>query len=54
MSESKSEPQPNEYQIMEKQDEDQILSEMKGEFLQQYVYSFKQGTRDGRGVSESE
>jgi len=46
-----SDPQPNEYQIMEKQDEDQILSEMKGEFLQQYVYSFKQGNRDITSLS---
>lgn len=50
MSESKTE-QPNEYQIMESKDEEQILAEMKGEFLQNYVYSFKQGGRDINGLS---
>jgi hypothetical protein len=44
--------QPNEYQIMEVKDEDQILVEMSGSsFLQQYVYSFKQGTRDITSLS---
>jgi hypothetical protein len=33
------------YQEMDLRDEGQILSEMKGEFLSNYVYSFTQGTR---------
>jgi hypothetical protein len=43
MTQEPNDPSP--YQIMEAKDEDQILREMKGEFLQNYVYSFTQGNR---------
>ena len=43
MSTEPNDPSP--YQIMEAKDEDQILSERKGKFLSQYVYSFTQGSR---------
>ncbi len=33
------------YQEMERVDENQILSELKGEFLEQFVYSYQQGNR---------
>lgn len=36
---------------MELRDEGQILAEMKGEFLSQYVYSFKQSNRDITNLS---
>lgn len=50
MTENK--PAENEYQIMEAKDEDQILVEMSGtSFLQQYVYSFKQGNREITSLS---
>jgi hypothetical protein len=39
------------YQLMEAKDEDQILAEMKGEFLSQFVYSFRQGNRDITNLS---
>jgi hypothetical protein len=53
MSEEKPKPEttPNEYQLMDIRDENQILSELKGEFLEQYVYSFKQGPRDITNLS---
>jgi len=51
MSEDRKEEQ-NEYQIAEAKDENQILVEMSGaSFLQQYVYSFKQGGRDITSLS---
>jgi hypothetical protein len=43
MTEKETEVTP--YTQMETKDEEQILSEMKGEFLQNYVYSFTQGNR---------
>ena len=33
------------YQVMDVRDEGQILAEMRGEFLEQYVYSFQQAGR---------
>ncbi len=39
------------YQDMDLRDEDQILKELKGEFLQQYVYSFKQGNHEITNLS---
>ncbi len=41
------------FTIMERRDEDQILAEMKGNVIQQFVYSFKQGGRDVTGLSYS-
>jgi len=43
--------QDNAFQIMDVRDEGQILSELKGEFLDNYVYSFKQGGRDITNLS---
>lgn len=43
--ENKDKDDPAPYMIMEAKDEDQILAEMKGEFLAQFVYSFQQGNR---------
>jgi len=44
--------QPNEFSLMDQKDEEMILQEMSGEhFLQQYVYSFKQGGRDITNLS---
>jgi len=39
------------FSIMERKDEDQILSEMKGNVIQEFVYSFKQGQREITGLS---
>jgi len=41
------------FSIMERRDEDQILAEMKGNVIQQFVYSFKQGGREITGLSYS-
>jgi hypothetical protein len=39
------------YQEMERRDEDLILQEMKGQFIETFVYSFKQGGRDITSLS---
>lgn len=39
------------YSLMERKDEDQILSEIKGNVLQEFVYSFPQGNRKITGLS---
>jgi hypothetical protein len=39
------------FSIMERKDEDQILIELKGNVIQEFVYSFKQGTREITGLS---
>jgi len=39
------------FTIMERKDEDQILTEMKGNVMQEFVYSFKQNNRDITGLS---
>lgn len=39
------------FSIMERRDEDQILQELKGNILQEFVYSFKQNGRDVTGLS---
>jgi hypothetical protein len=49
MTQEQNDPSP--YQLMEAKDEDQILAEMKGEFLSQFVYSFRQGNRDITNLS---
>lgn len=41
----------NPFSIMERRDEDQILSEMKGNVIQEFVYSFRQGGREITGLS---
>ncbi|MDI6860340.1 MAG: hypothetical protein QMC85_07580 [Methanocellales archaeon] len=40
-----------EYIVMERKDEDQILAEIKGEILKEYVYSFPSGGRQVTGLS---
>ena len=42
---------PDEFQIMEAKDEDQILAELQGSFLKKFVYSFKVGGRPVTGIS---
>lgn len=39
------------YHIFERKDEAQILSEMQGNVIEEFVYSFKQGGRDITGLS---
>jgi len=39
------------FSIMERKDENQILEELKGNVIQEFVYSFKQGPRDITGLS---
>jgi hypothetical protein len=53
MSEKKEEQQPNEFQIMDTKDENQIITEMQGEtaLIEEYVYSFKQGGRQVTSLS---
>lgn len=52
MTENKSEIQPvNEYKIMDTRDENQILAELQGHYLTEFVYSFKAGGRDVIGLS---
>jgi len=41
----------SQFQIMERRDDNQILSEMKGNVLEEFVYSFKQGDRQITGLS---
>jgi hypothetical protein len=41
----------NEYKIMDTQDEQQILDELQGHYLTEFVYSFKVGGRDVIGLS---
>ncbi|MFA5365563.1 MAG: hypothetical protein WC325_10335 [Candidatus Bathyarchaeia archaeon] len=54
MTEEKSKTEilaPNEYKIMDNRDENQILSELQGHYLTEFVYSFKAGGRDVIGLS---
>ncbi|GAG36431.1 unnamed protein product, partial [marine sediment metagenome] len=39
------------YSLMERKDEDQILAEIKGNVLEEFVYSFPQGNRQITGLS---
>ena len=39
------------FSIMERKDETQILEELKGNVIQEFVYSFKQGSREITGLS---
>lgn len=39
------------YSLMERKDEDQILSEIKGNVIEEFVYSFPQGNRQITGLS---
>jgi len=41
------------YALMERKDEDQILQEIKGNVLEEFVYSFPQGNRTITGLSYS-
>lgn len=41
----------NAFEIMEKRDEEQILAELKGELLEDFVYSFEVGGRKVTGLS---
>ena len=41
----------SEFEIMEKKDENQILAELQGAYLDKFVYSFKQGNKDVVGIS---
>jgi len=43
----------DEYAIMEKRDESQIMSEIQGNFMKQFVYKFKIGKREVTGISWS-
>ena len=52
MTEEKRENEQAEpYTLMDVRDEGQILKEMRGEFIETYVYSFKQGGRDITNLS---
>ncbi len=45
-------PQPQDsYQMMDKRDEEQILAEIKGHMIEEYVYQFKAGGKLVTGVS---
>lgn len=41
------------YSLMERKDEDQILQEIKGNVIEEFVYSFPQGNRQITGLSYS-
>lgn len=41
----------DEFSIMEKRDEQQILAELQGNFLKKFVYQFKQGKQTVTGIS---
>ena len=43
----------DEYAIMDKRDESQIMSEIQGNFMKQFVYKFKIGKREVTGISWS-
>lgn len=47
----KTEITPSEYKIMDGQDEQQVLEELQGHYLTEFVYSFKAGGRDVIGLS---
>jgi len=52
MSELKEEDkQQDEFQIMERADESQIVEELKGHYLEEFVYSFEVGSRRIVGLS---
>jgi len=40
-----------EFELMEHKDEDQILAELQGAYLDKFVYSFKQGSQEVVGIS---
>ena len=44
-------PSTNEYKIMDNFDEEQVLAELQGHYLTEFVYSFKAGGRDVIGLS---
>ncbi|MEW6624582.1 MAG: hypothetical protein AB1420_15910 [Bacillota bacterium] len=43
--------QPTEFEIMDRRDEEQILKELQGAYLDEFVYSFRLGNRDIVGLS---
>jgi len=43
----------DEFSIMEKRDEQQILSELQGNFMKEFVYKFRVGGREVTGISWS-
>ena len=52
MSDDKKELQPaNEFSIMDRADEQQILDELQGHYLTEFVYSFRAGNKDVIGLS---
>jgi hypothetical protein len=52
MTEKKQDIQPaDQFKIMDARDENQILSELQGHYLTEFVYSFKAGGRDIIGLS---
>ncbi|WP_309492761.1 hypothetical protein [Candidatus Hecatella orcuttiae] len=55
MSEKTPTPSPREdvFAIMERKDEDQIIAELKGAYLDEFVYSFEHGDRRVVGLSWS-
>jgi len=46
-----NEKKDEEFSLMERRDEEQILAELKGHYLEEFVYSFEQGGRRIVGLS---